>query len=161
MRSALRTVASRLLPQQQTAAPAATRLAHYGQSGNWQKPTTLDVPVPGDAKTRTVTVIPGDGVGPLVVGAAQAAIAATGPWHRACCTTHHTQNACRRFHLLRMVPATRGQILVPFGCAESVVNCAFCRCPNRVGVVQPERHGGHARVRHYRAQGGDGLHRPE
>ena len=57
------------LPLARGAAGAAT----------WIKPQVgLELPQPGDARLRTVTVLPGDGVGPEVIKAAQEAIAATG-----------------------------------------------------------------------------------
>ena len=57
------------LPLARGAAGAAT----------WHKPQVgLELPQPGDARLRTVTVLPGDGVGPEVIKSAQEAIAATG-----------------------------------------------------------------------------------
>jgi hypothetical protein len=48
-------------------------------AATWVKPQVgLELPQPGDARLRTVTVLPGDGVGPEVIKAAQEAIAATG-----------------------------------------------------------------------------------
>ena len=47
----------------------------------WSKPQLAsDMPTPGDARSRLVTVLPGDGVGPEVVRAAQQVVAATGGW---------------------------------------------------------------------------------
>lgn len=53
------------------------RLAH--NETQWVKPMTLDLPSLGnEGRRRKVTVLPGDGVGPEVVSAAQEVIAATG-----------------------------------------------------------------------------------
>ena len=84
---ALRHALRRLLPAAGDAAPALSRAAHFGQQGNWTKPTTLDVPTPGDGKVRKVTVLKGDGVGPLVVNSALEAVQATGgrPSRLRCC----------------------------------------------------------------------------
>ena len=47
----------------------------------WSKPQMAsDMPTPGDARSRLVTVLPGDGVGPEVVRAAQQVVAATGAY---------------------------------------------------------------------------------
>ena len=47
----------------------------------WTKPQLAsELPAPGDARSRVVTCLPGDGVGPEVVRAAQQAVAATGAW---------------------------------------------------------------------------------
>lgn len=60
----------------------------FAGTEGWTKPASLEFPsVTGDAKRRTVTVLPGDGVGPEVIAAAQEAIAATGEQRasRSCC----------------------------------------------------------------------------
>lgn len=46
---------------------------------DWHKPALgSELPQPGDGRLRTVTLLPGDGVGPEVIKAAQEVIAATG-----------------------------------------------------------------------------------
>jgi hypothetical protein len=71
------------------AARAASRLSRGAAggpaaAGAWQKPQLgMEMPQPGDGRLRTITVLPGDGVGPEVIKAAQAAIAATGARARA------------------------------------------------------------------------------
>lgn len=51
----------------------------FATTEGWQKPHTLDLPsMSADGRRRTVTVLPGDGVGPEVIASAQEAIAATG-----------------------------------------------------------------------------------
>jgi len=49
---------------------------------DWHKPSLgSELPQPGDGRLRTVTLLPGDGVGPEVIKAAQEVIAATGEAH--------------------------------------------------------------------------------
>lgn len=68
-----------MLPSVLRRAGAAVRGAGTRSAGTWHKPSlSSELPSPGDGRSRTVTLLPGDGVGPEVIKAAQEAIAATG-----------------------------------------------------------------------------------
>lgn len=70
--------AADMLQRLKQLSPAFSQV-RFASTGGWVKPQTLDLPsVSADARRRTVTVLPGDGVGPEVIAAAQECIAATG-----------------------------------------------------------------------------------
>ena len=124
----LRRGAGRLLPRH--AAAFAT--------GAWIKPHLgLELPLPGDARLRTVTVLPGDGVGPEVIKAAQEAIAATGARRAA-------------------PPGVRGggsRLRAARRAAAAAVSPATSRAPHAAGATQRLQPARRARAQHARPPG--------
>jgi len=67
----------------------------------WTKPQLAsELPAPGDARSRVVTCLPGDGVGPEVVRAAQQAVAATGACYLSVSIFHVSCASRQKWELL-------------------------------------------------------------
>jgi hypothetical protein len=80
----------------------------------WSKPQMAsDMPTPGDARSRLVTVLPGDGVGPEVVRAAQQVVAATGGCGQECTGARRGGVAGGALTLGRLFPSTCPALQVP------------------------------------------------